>query len=80
MKQIQEVVERVKVPTPTHFKRIIVFGLALVILGFIILLIAAIWPTPTLLAIEQKMFWPLVNIGTAMAGVSITARKDKNQI
>lgn len=73
---INQVVDRIEAPTPTHFKRIIRFGLGMVVVGFILIFLAALFPTPAFLAIE-KAADKLIYVGLSMTGVSITARDDK---
>lgn len=76
-RSVVEVVDRIQAPTPTHFKRIIIFGLVLVIIGLGLILVAACFPSPTWLAIKGELANKCIEIGLTMAGVSITARDDK---
>jgi len=71
---VHEVYERVRAPKPTHFKRVIVFGLILVALGVIMLIIAALLPYPPYIALE-KVADKIMYIGGGLAGASVTARK-----
>lgn len=75
-RSIDEVVERVNAPTPVHFQRLIRFGLGLIILGLVLIFLAALFPIPAFLALE-KIADKIIYIGGSIAGISITARDDK---